>query len=440
MAEQQRVKHVLDLLKKEGCPICYQNNEDVKRMFTWFLLEYYGTQPWVELLNRSRGFCSMHTWEVVTQHMPEQIRWPLGLTYLYIINYDLEEIRTVVSFLERYKLSSGEISVVRNKKLEKLIMNTVLLEPCPACIELKTSTTNALKNFLMYLLKPEIQKAYINSEGLCLPHLEQALNLAEGETLKELVNIHLPKLYLLRSQVPCGQERLFLLTGKRFFQEFTLLSSLEDKEICSTLNRPALNLNIKHSCYVCRKVALTLQGLWTTIVYKPQNWANRISEFCSRHRGSILIHAYLNNLDIAKEFQTHLLTSKIEELETLLAASEIKKDPKPPQICPACEVQNYATLKVLKTVADNVASSVNPRNYWKSLDLCMGHFRKLIPLASPAAIIYIGRYQQEKLKELLIELKEYFRKEDYRYKDEPKGNEQTAWLRAIELYCGFPYL
>lgn len=41
-----------------------------------------------------------------------------------------------------------------------------------------------------------------------------------------------------------------------------------------------------------------------------------------------------------------------------------------------------------------------------------------------------------KLGELKKDFEEFFRKSDYRFAREPKGDEQTAWLRAIRLFLG----
>jgi hypothetical protein len=45
-----------------------------------------------------------------------------------------------------------------------------------------------------------------------------------------------------------------------------------------------------------------------------------------------------------------------------------------------------------------------------------------------------------RLETLHAELGEFFRKADYRYRHEPRGAEQTAWLRAIAQLVGPPEL
>jgi len=58
--------------------------------------------------------------------------------------------------------------------------------------------------------------------------------------------------------------------------------------------------------------------------------------------------------------------------------------------------------------------------------------------ANPAAIERVCQEQEARLANLLAEIAEYFRKVDYRYAHEPKGEEQGAWLRGIANAAGLP--
>ncbi|NLI12278.1 hypothetical protein [Pelotomaculum propionicicum] len=42
----------------------------------------------------------------------------------------------------------------------------------------------------------------------------------------------------------------------------------------------------------------------------------------------------------------------------------------------------------------------------------------------------------EQLEKMARDLEEYFRKTDYRFKQEPKGEEQLAWLKSLRFYVG----
>ena len=74
--------------------------------------------------------------------------------------------------------------------------------------------------------------------------------------------------------------------------------------------------------------------------------------------------------------------------------------------------------------------------YLKSYGLCMNHFSQALKSASLEAAELLIHKQVEVLRKLDSDLEEYSRKLDYRYSHEPKGEEQTAWIRAIKFFVG----
>jgi hypothetical protein len=66
--------------------------------------------------------------------------------------------------------------------------------------------------------------------------------------------------------------------------------------------------------------------------------------------------------------------------------------------------------------------------------ICIRHLPGVVRRAAPAAVIL--ERQEAELREVAWLLSEYHRKRDYRYKDEPKGEEQGAWRRALKVLAG----
>ena len=69
----------------------------------------------------------------------------------------------------------------------------------------------------------------------------------------------------------------------------------------------------------------------------------------------------------------------------------------------------------------------------------MKHFFKVLDYVEPkqASIIeLIFTPQIARLRELDADFQEYFRKVDYRFVHEPKGKEQTTWMRAVKRIIG----
>jgi hypothetical protein len=66
----------------------------------------------------------------------------------------------------------------------------------------------------------------------------------------------------------------------------------------------------------------------------------------------------------------------------------------------------------------------------------MNHFNLALESALPEAVETLIQKQTEVLRKINSDLEEYSRKLDYRYSHEPKGEEQTAWIKAIRFFVG----
>ena len=77
--------------------------------------------------------------------------------------------------------------------------------------------------------------------------------------------------------------------------------------------------------------------------------------------------------------------------------------------------------------------------YQKSDGLCMQHFfwtlKNIDPKNAPG-MIDVVRKQIDLLRELKTDFQEFFRKADYRFSKEPRGMEQTTWVRAVKRVIG----
>ncbi|HXG35391.1 MAG TPA: hypothetical protein VNL15_00310 [Dehalococcoidia bacterium] len=68
--------------------------------------------------------------------------------------------------------------------------------------------------------------------------------------------------------------------------------------------------------------------------------------------------------------------------------------------------------------------------------VCLRHLPGVIRQASPTAAALVLQREEVELREIVRLLKEHFGKRDYRYNEEPKGEEQDAWRRALQLLAG----
>lgn len=106
--------------------------------------------------------------------------------------------------------------------------------------------------------------------------------------------------------------------------------------------------------------------------------------------------------------------------------------------CPMCEMEassgRYAIYELAKALEDNEIREL----YRTSPGLCRTHLLMALDIISgDDEREFFLKSAIDKTSDMVKSLEEYFRKTDYRYSSEPKGEEQTAWLRAMQMYNGF---
>jgi hypothetical protein len=107
--------------------------------------------------------------------------------------------------------------------------------------------------------------------------------------------------------------------------------------------------------------------------------------------------------------------------------------------CLFCEssrrTARYYTAMLLKGLSD----AEMRRLYEDSDGLCMQHFFLAVEDADFRHVRQLSELIKKQitgLRELVDDFEEFFRKGDYRFCDEPKGREQTAWIRAMGKIIG----
>jgi hypothetical protein len=114
---------------------------------------------------------------------------------------------------------------------------------------------------------------------------------------------------------------------------------------------------------------------------------------------------------------------------------DILKRQKP---CPLCETIEFYE-KYASRVAVQLLSEAQYRDlYRKSTGLCRDHLLQVLELATPELEDFLLDEYSSRLDELSAEFQEYFRKLDYKNAAEPRGAEQDAWKRAVNLIHGKP--
>jgi Family of unknown function (DUF6062) len=109
--------------------------------------------------------------------------------------------------------------------------------------------------------------------------------------------------------------------------------------------------------------------------------------------------------------------------------------------CPICKVRGNVEERIVETLLEQLHSEEVRSLLSQSTGLCLMHFYQAHNWANannPALLPHLLECQHTCVQRVLEEVKEQIRKHDYRFSDEPWGEEMVAWRRAAELCAGNP--
>ncbi len=115
-----------------------------------------------------------------------------------------------------------------------------------------------------------------------------------------------------------------------------------------------------------------------------------------------------------------------------LAASLAPRAP-----CPACVYRAEFERIYIETLLDHLPEPDFVERLRGAAPLCLRHFCQAVETAPSREHVAILRsLQLAHWERLVSELDEFIRKNDYRFSDEPIGEEGDAWLRAVSAVAG----
>jgi hypothetical protein len=220
----------------------------------------------------------------------------------------------------------------------------------------------------------------------------------------------------------------------------------------------------QEGCPICRSCNDALERQWFWFFSESYGEGNGVWQyinyygFCEKH-----------TVEIARRgppwqksaIYSWIINNKLPELEEALRALEDKgsrgkkiirtnldlrgkkrkiESVKPKGSCLMCDLVKETAIARLTDLMKVLSQDSEVKELFrKSYGLCMTHFfAALDQLKQEYKVAYqeIMRVEIASLKELKIDFDEFFRKGDYRFANEPKGKEQTAWLRAVKRFIG----
>jgi hypothetical protein len=172
----------LDLIaacQEPGCLVCTLQGNVVAGYIRMLFHEHVNDPPSREKLRRSQGLCYEHIWLAIDTNLGNA----LGVA---IISNDV--IGKLLGDLENVDVKTKRFSAI--KKFVGGNPNRSNLAPekrCPVCLHAGEMLERILKTLVEFVQKPELSDAIRNSDGLCLPHLRQALVMSPSPEASHLL-------------------------------------------------------------------------------------------------------------------------------------------------------------------------------------------------------------------------------------------------------------
>ncbi len=388
-------------------------------------------------LRAARGFCNHHAWQFV-----DVARDNLGTALIYrdVLGTLLAELQPVaeasvgsrlIGLLSRTPLQAGlaAAQVVRG-----LLPNA----PCPACEALATAVAD-------------------RGHGIsnpCLPHLRAALAASAGYGRTELECAWAATLRGLRKSASAGSsaepyqsyrtgrgaaapqpgslldlaEAAFGKRGARNTRSRAPVAPRPSHDQSREARSELATLADADECPICLLVRRRLrERLHAQGQGFPEHLAALLSadDLCN-------VHAWLA-LDLSggpEEARRHPLAIAHVDLLQKRGGTEGSASG-----CRACALQTQWEWACAGQSAELALARVE-RGASEGAALCVPHLVLVLQVASAEHAAALARREVRAFQRLREELAEYIRKQDYRFRDEPRGAEETSPLRALAIVAG----
>lgn len=219
-------------------------------------------------------------------------------------------------------------------------------------------------------------------------------------------------------------------------------------------------------CVICRLTLHAVQQFIDSLVYEYANKPpthKRVRQargFCNLHawqlgdqRGAVTDLAILgrtalkSSLEVLQSMAEPTSESPAGAIQQLRAAlrsnsgrpdvERIAQALEPTAECPICQVRHEAEMGALDTLFKYIDEPEIIDHLPQAGGLCWPHVRLALRRPVDQARLHsLLRLQRQAGEQLLAELDEFIRKQDYRFKDEGIGSEGDSWRRALGQIAG----
>ena len=175
---------LLEALAQPGCPICFLAARSVTRHIEAYCRDSVTDVPVRDHLRAANGYCTRHA----HQFLEMQDSLAAAITYADILKKMIGVINRTPGQEARSPVANAirRLFGIRDSRARPLLPQ----RQCPACEEQQVSERRYLTGLIAHLDEDAVREVFISSRGLCLVHLPVAVELAEGEKLRTLLNVH----------------------------------------------------------------------------------------------------------------------------------------------------------------------------------------------------------------------------------------------------------
>jgi hypothetical protein len=405
--------------KRGECFICTVQKRDFDRHLFWFLHENYNSGPTINSLLLSQGLCIHHMRALRERRAQWQVTFFGELLMDYNRRLAEKALKRVRSAQRR---SLGGILRPARRLGDIFVPQT----DCPFCSLLRES-----EQFVLAALADSPDDGGLETvwQNVCLPHglmlaplLPTEVALSMGDSLRRRLDAVSTRHNLAASDIAAFLLGSFPRTTRAAFLpsiEAELLAHarapFNSALLTGAASSPASGKVDWTGCPICG----ALQAVGGLALEAE------VQEYCRADIAALLETS-------ASEAVAQLVQWARRAIERRLAHPPRRKKPKLVRTttCPACRGRSERVASALSVLEKA------PAKRFQGVRFCIPHLPLVLERVSPEVAEAVLESQWNTFRRLHGELAEFFRKADYRYRDEPRGSEQSAWLPAADTLAG----
>jgi hypothetical protein len=392
-----------DLLTGPGCPVCRYTGEASERYLTWFALEGCAQPATITRLYKSLGMCPRHTRGLMSQ--------PGAAPRLTAVN--------------RYLVQAAR---------DQLTGRTAVHAGCPACEHDDDAMSRALDTLLDGLADSSVRGRYRELGGLCIPHVRAASKRSSHRLAGWLAETVLAAV----TESPLPSPRWLAGTD-------------HDAEARAVLRdtSPATFRRGVDACVACLASARSEHGDLADLLHSNVGGQpDRRQVLCTGHLSDLAVLAGLQDIQPLLIWQARCLIAAVSRPSGPRLS---RNGPSPRWLrpghglarstreCATCLRRADAAAQAIDEIRALLRAGQSDRH---RAPLCVRHLLALRRADRWAGqVTALGAVEHADL--LIAELGEAFRKRTWAGRQEPRGQEMTAWRRAAGfldggVFCGCP--